>query len=80
MTIFCSSMRKARMIRCRTAPADRQPPYARVTFLCRFDRVASLRGLQRKDFQCDGNTFRSGGDICTSYQRLAEFEHSPVTI
>jgi hypothetical protein len=28
---FCSSTRKARMMRSRTAPAERTPPYARVT-------------------------------------------------
>ena len=28
---FCSSTRKARVMRSRTAPAERTPPYARVT-------------------------------------------------
>jgi len=46
-TIFCSSMRKARMIRSRTAFPHRVPPYARLTVFCRFEMDIIFSGLNR---------------------------------
>jgi hypothetical protein len=44
LTIFCSSMRKARTILSRTQLAHREPPYARWTVFVGFDTWAYSRG------------------------------------
>ena len=43
-TIFCSSIRKARMIRSRKHPWHKTPPYVRATVFCRLDKRERSQG------------------------------------
>ena len=52
LTIFCSSIRKARTMRSRTTACDRCPPYTRDTDLCRRDRRLLLSSDGRRAGSC----------------------------
>ena len=71
-TIFCSSTKKARTMRSRTAPPLSTPPYARCTVFLLLESRALLYCAGRKRGTCDGRGGGAHGQVVQGNKRRQE--------